>query len=217
MEIYEILFREFGSQLWWPGDTPFEIMVGAILTQNTNWKNVEKAIKNLKTAGVLEPHKLHKLPLPMLAELIKPAGYFNIKAGRLKNFMTWFCEKHGGSLKALEKISTQTLREELLAIKGIGPETADSILLYALGRPVFVVDTYTARLAIRHGLIDESSCNYDELQELFTGALERDVKLFNEYHALIVRLGKDFCRPKPLCAKCPLNHLPHRIEERGDQ
>ena len=207
-EIYSVLYKSYGPQHWWPGDTPFEIAVGAILTQNTNWKNVEKAINNLKAASVLEPAALYKLPIAKLADYIKPAGYFNIKAGRLKNFLNWLCDSYSGELANLEKISTSTLREELLAVKGIGPETADSILLYALDRPVFVVDTYTARLAVRHNLIDESSCNYHELQETFASSLDRDQKLFNEFHALIVAVGKDYCRPRPLCDLCPLSHLP---------
>jgi len=216
-EIYDLLFERFGPQKWWPGDTPFEIIIGAILTQNTSWSNVERAIANLKKARVLTPDKLHNLAPAKLAELIWPAGYYNIKARRLKNFLDWLFENHAGKLKNLEKIPTDVLRCELLSIKGVGQETADSILLYALNRPVFVVDAYTARIASRHHLIDEGadpsavssgSNHYGEIQGLFESNLSADVRLFNEYHALLVRLGKEFCRPSPKCDSCPLNHLP---------
>jgi endonuclease-3 related protein len=207
-DIYDLLFARFGPQDWWPGDTPFEVIVGAILTQNTNWSNVEKAIANLKKARVLSPEKLHRLDTGKLAELIRPAGYYNIKAKRLKNFLGWLSENYAGKLENLGNIPTAELRQQLLSVKGIGPETADSILLYALNRPVFVVDAYTARIASRHRLIDEGA-DYGEIQELFESNLTADVALFNEYHALLVRLGKDFCRPAPRCDGCPLNHLPH--------
>lgn len=210
-EIYESLFDRFGTQHWWPGDTQFEIIVGAILTQNTNWANVEKAIANLKAADHLTPDKLYCLDISQLAELIRPAGYYNIKAKRLKSFLSWLFEKHGGKLSCLQTLSTPQLRAELLAVKGIGRETADSILLYALGRPIFVVDAYTARIAVRHALID-AGADYEQLQELFQSNLPEDVQLFNEYHALLVRLGKQFCRPKAQCSGCPLEHLPHTVE-----
>ena len=211
-EIYKLLFERFGPQHWWPGQSPFEIIVGAILTQNTNWANVEKAINNLKAANLLTPEKMHNLDISELAQLIRPAGYFNIKAKRLKNFIEWLFKNHDGQLENLENIRTEQLREELLAIKGVGPETADSILLYALDRPIFVVDAYTARIATRHGLI-EAGCDYEQLQDLFQSNLPEDVKLFNEYHALFVRLGKEFCNPKPKCPGCPLEKLPHNIED----
>ncbi|MGA2171875.1 MAG: endonuclease III domain-containing protein [Sedimentisphaerales bacterium] len=207
-EIYDLLFSRFGPQKWWPGDTPFEVIIGAILTQNTNWTNVEKAITNLKKAKVLSPNELHKLDIKQLAELIRPAGYYNIKAKRLKNFLDWLFENYAGKLENLENVPTAELRQQLLSIKGIGPETADSILLYALNRPVFVVDAYTARIAFRHHLIDEGA-DYHQIQELFESNLPSDIKLFNEYHALLVHLGKDFCRPAPKCSGCPVNHLPH--------
>lgn len=200
-----------GGQGWWPGESAFEVMVGAILTQNTNWGNVEKAINNLKGAGCLTPAGLHGLSCEELAPLIKPAGYFNIKARRLMNFLDWLFESHDGDIESLEHMGTDTLREELLSVKGIGPETADSILLYALDRDIFVVDTYTARIAVRHGLI-EPDADYHELQEFFQSNLPDDIKLFNEFHALIVQAGKNFCRPKPKCDQCPLNGLPHNIE-----
>jgi len=145
LDIYNRLYEQYGPQHWWPGDTPFEIVVGAILTQNTNWKNVEKAIGNLKNAGCLTPEELHGLPIEELAELIRPAGYFNIKAQRLKHFLDWLFEKYDGMLESLEALPLSALREQLLAIKGIGPETADSICLYAFEKPIFVVDTYTAK------------------------------------------------------------------------
>jgi endonuclease III related protein len=209
-EIYDLLYKRFGPQDWWPGDTPFEVIVGAILTQNTNWSNVVKAITNIKNADLLTPDKLHRLEIAKLAALIRPAGYFNIKAKRLKNFLDWFFENYSGKLENLENIRTPQLREQLLSVKGIGPETADSILLYALNRPVFVVDAYTARICSRHHLITEDA-DYHSIQETFESNLPSDVNLFNEYHALLVRLGKDFCKPKPKCEECPLNELPHTV------
>ena len=210
-KIYELMLKRFGPQNWWPGETPFEVVVGAILTQNTNWTNVEKAIKNLKSANVLNCNDLYKLDMDKLAELIRPAGYFNIKAKRLKNFIAWLSEDYQGSLENLSVIPTSMLREELLAIKGIGPETADSILLYALQREVFVIDTYTARIAIRHHLVDTDT-DYHQLQDMFQSNLEPDVQFFNEYHALLVKTAKEFCKTKPNCADCPLNVLPHTVE-----
>ncbi|MGD0552050.1 MAG: endonuclease III domain-containing protein [Sedimentisphaerales bacterium] len=209
-EIYDLLFKRFGPQDWWPGDTPFEVIVGAILTQNTNWTNVEKAITNLKNAKVLTPDKLRLLDIKKLAELIRPAGYFNIKAKRLKNFLDWFFENYSGKLENLKNVQTDELRQQLLSVKGIGPETADSILLYALNRPVFVVDAYTARICSRHHLTDEGA-DYHQIQEMFESNLASDIQLFNEYHALIVHVGKDFCKPTPKCEECPLNGLPHSV------
>jgi len=210
-QIYELLFERFGPQHWWPGETKDEIIVGAILTQNTNWQNVEKAIGNLKKASVMSLEKLYAIPQEQLAELIRPAGYYNIKAKRLKNFLKWLFENHNGSLAEIEPIHTENLREELLQINGIGRETADSILLYAFDRLVFVVDAYTYRIATRHQLI-EPECDYEQLKSLFEDNLESNVKLFNEYHALLVRTGKEFCKPKARCADCPLEKLPHTIE-----
>ncbi len=209
-EIYQILFERFGPQHWWPGETCFEIITGAVLTQNTNWTNVEKAIANLKSANLLTPEGLHNLDVSKLAELIKPAGYFNIKAKRLKNFLGWLFDNFDGQLTKLKKLNTDRLRAELLGIKGIGPETADSILLYAFDRPVFVVDAYTARIVCRHQLID-AGADYEQLRELFQSNLSQDYKMFNEYHALFVRLGKEFCKTKPKCSGCPLEKLPHTI------
>lgn len=211
MEIYELLYAAFGPQHWWPGETPFEIVTGAILTQNTNWTNVEKAIRNLKSANRLTAESLQYIELSDLAELIRPAGYYNVKAKRLKEFVDWLFENYEGSLTGLEQIDTDQLRAELLTVKGIGRETADSILLYALGRPVFVVDAYTARITVRHGLI-EPDADYEQLRELFESNLPQDTQLYNEYHALLVRAGKEFCRPKARCAGCPLEKLPHTLE-----
>ena len=210
-EIYQLLFDRFGPQHWWPGQTQFEIVTGAILTQNTNWANVEKAIANLKAADLLTPEKLHQLDVSQLAELIRPAGYYNIKAKRLKNFINWLFDNYDGRLTNLECLDTDQLRVELLAVRGIGPETADSILLYALNRLIFVVDAYTARIAFRHQLI-EPDADYERLRELFQSNLPQDTQLFNEYHALLVRVGKEFCKPKAKCPGCPLEKLPHTLD-----
>ena len=210
-EIYQLLLDRFGPQHWWPGESRFEIIVGAILTQNTNWANVEKAIANLKKGGYLTPAGLHELPPDRLAQLIRPAGYFNIKARRLKCFLDWLFEEYDGLLESLEPLPVSTLRKKLLAVRGIGPETADSICLYAFNKPVFVVDAYTARIFGRHGMIEPPS-GYEQIQEMFHESLEKDVMLFNEFHALIVQVGKEHCKPKPLCENCPLEELPHQIE-----
>jgi endonuclease-3 related protein len=210
-EIYELLFDFFGPQHWWPGQTQFEIITGAILTQNTNWANVEKAIANLKSADCLSPEKLYHLDVSELAEFIRPAGYYNIKTKRLKNFINWLFDNYDGLLTNLENVDTGQLRAELLAINGVGFETADSILLYAFERPVFVVDAYTARIAFRHQLI-EPDANYEQLRELFQSNLTEDTQLFNEYHALLVRVGKEFCKPKARCPGCPLEKLPHTLD-----
>ena len=206
-EIYEILLNHFGPQEWWPGETPFEVMVGAVLTQNTNWGNVSKAIGNLKREDLLSFNKMHDLPVELLAEKIKPAGYFNLKARRLKNLLNFISEEYFGSLEDMFGEDTLNLREKIMTVKGIGPETADSILLYAGNKPVFVVDTYTHRIFSRHNVIAEEE-GYYEIQEYFTLSLPEDVELFNEYHALIVRLGKEFCKKsKPQCSRCRLNDL----------
>jgi endonuclease III related protein len=214
-KIYTLLLSAFGPQHWWPGETTFEIILGAILTQNTSWTNVAKAIVNLKAADCLSPDKLYTLEPEKIEELIRPAGYFRLKTKRLRNFLQWLFEEYGGNLDRLAQVETRRLREELLSVSGIGPETADSILLYAFERPIFVVDAYTARVAVRHGLI-ESDIDYAQLQYLFESNLEAEVSLFNEYHALLVRIGKDFCKPRPKCAGCPLESLPHRVETDDD-
>ena len=205
-KIYDLLYARFGPQHWWPGDTPFEVVVGAVLTQNTNWGNVEKAIANLKKAKMLTPEKLHKIKSAELAKLIRPAGYFNIKASRLKNLIDWLFKNYAGKLAKLKTISTHQLRGQLLGVSGVGPETADSILLYAFDRPVFVVDAYTRRILSRHHLI-KFEAGYEQIRTFFESSLPENIQLFNEYHALLVRTGKFFCKPTPLCAGCPLNHL----------
>jgi len=204
---YDAMFAALGPQGWWPGETPFEVVVGAILTQNTNWKNVERAIASLKREGLLDPQALDRIDADRLGEIIRPAGYFRIKARRLKNFMHLLAGRFGGDLDALLALSTPALRETVLSVSGIGPETADSIVLYAAGRPVFVVDAYTARILYRHGLI-EGDATYDDLQALFHGVLAEDADLFGEYHALLVAVGKQWCRKRaPLCSGCPLEPL----------
>ena len=201
---YGKLRKHFGPQHWWPGETPFEISVGAILTQNTNWSNVEKAIANLKSAKVMSPRKLYAVPEKKLAALIRPSGYFNVKAKRLRAFLALLCEKYHGSLRRLFKLEFDALREELLGVNGIGEETADSIILYAAGKPTFVIDAYTRRIFSRHGMCDRKA-RYSELKLIFESHLKPDARLYNEYHALIVRLGKEFCRARaPLCIECPL-------------
>ncbi len=203
-ETYSTLLEHFGPQHWWPGDTPFEITVGAILTQNTNWGNVERAISNLKNTHVLAPRKLHALPEKTLAGLIRPSGYFNVKAKRLRAFLSLLCGKYRGSLKRMFRLPLAELREGLLSVNGIGEETADSIILYAAEKPTFVVDAYTRRILSRHRLCNPKAA-YAEVKEVFESRLKPDVKMFNEYHALLVRLGKEFCRSRnPLCSECPL-------------
>lgn len=202
-EIYQRLFERWGAQGWWPGQTEFEVIVGAILTQNTNWKNVRKALANLQTAGVLQARSLALLATEELAELIRPSGYYNVKAEYLKSFLKMLQDDFKGSLKRLFSLSTPALRKKLLAVRGIGPETADSILLYAAERPVFVVDAYTRRMLVRHGWCSKKLA-YDALAQLFTSRLPRNRDLFNEFHALIVKLGKEYCHTQPRCEGCPL-------------
>ncbi len=203
-EAYERMFAAFGPQNWWPGDSPFEIMVGAVLVQNTAWRNVEQAIDNLRDAGVMEPHALLKLPPAELAELIRPAGYYQLKTKRLRNLLRFLVEKYDGSLQAMFATNLASLRDQLLAINGIGPETADAILLYAGGLPTFVVDTYAHRILARHGWLDYEAM-YDDIKDYFESGLPADRALYNEYHALLVRVGKDFCkRTAPKCELCPL-------------
>ncbi|VAV85452.1 Endonuclease III [hydrothermal vent metagenome] len=207
MRFFTALFTAYGPQGWWPAETKFEVIVGAVLTQNTNWGNVERAIANLKEAGVLTPDAMHALTQDSLAKLIRPAGYFNVKAGRLGNFLEHLFNNYGDGEKNLTdflKKDTEVLRAELLSVNGIGPETADSILLYAARKAVFVIDAYTKRILTRHGLIGDDA-GYAEMQALFMDNLEEDSILFNEYHALIVMTGKDYCKTKkPLCDECPL-------------
>ena len=182
-----------------------------ILTQNTNWGNVEKAISNLKKADALNLEMLCRLDVSQLAQLVRPAGYYNIKANRLKNFLTWLAGNFDNDLSALAEVEPGLLRQQLLSVKGIGRETADSILLYALEKNIFVVDAYTARITARHGLI-ESDADYETLRQLFEDNLPGDNGLFNEYHALLVRCGKEYCRPRARCENCPLEKLPHETD-----
>ena len=202
--IFKALFTAYGPQHWWPGDTPFEVMAGAVLTQNTAWSNVEKAVANLKQDGLLSLSRLHNAPGRRLASLIRPSGYFNIKARRLKNLTTFVVSRYRGSLRRMFADDPQELRRKLLGVNGIGPETADSILLYAANMPYFVVDAYTRRIFSRHGFIS-GKADYHEVQQLFMNNLTADVRLYNEYHALIVRVGKECCgKSRPLCTGCPL-------------
>jgi endonuclease-3 related protein len=212
-EIYDSLFNSFGKQYWWPGDTGFEVVIGAILTQNTNWANVEKAIRNLKNAKIFTPKKLHEINQEKLAELIKPSGYFNVKAKRLKHFIEWLFLNYDGSLSKLFKLDSATLRKQLLTVNGIGKETADSIILYAAEKPTFVVDAYTKRVLVRHGLITEDY-NYDAIKEVFEENLPKEVPLYNEYHALIVMVGKYYCKPKMQCEECPLEDVHRKASPR---
>jgi endonuclease-3 related protein len=227
---YELMRARFGHQHWWPGETPFEVCVGAILTQNTAWSNVERAIANLKAARVLEPEKLFALPETKLAELIRPAGYFNVKARRLRAFLRVLVETFGGNLDRLFASETSMVRERLLAIHGIGPETADSLLLYAGGHHSFVIDAYTKRIFQRHNWSSKftrlrsatarravqssrSSSDYDELKALCESALDQKpgaarLDYWQDYHAQLVMVGKHFCRTRaPHCDECPLKPL----------
>jgi endonuclease-3 related protein len=209
--MHRALHRALGPQGWWPGDGALEISLGAILTQNTAWTNVERALSNLKRAGVLTKNmrrsleKLHATPLARLAQLIRPSGYFRQKARRLKHFLRHARERHGGDLERWYKRPAGALRRELLSLDGIGPETADSILLYAAGKRTLVVDAYTRRVFARHGF-PVRGLPYDELRFFLEARLPRSARLYNEFHALIVRVGKTWCRRRaPRCAACPLS------------
>lgn len=253
-KIYNRLYAAFGPRHWWPGDTPFEVMVGAVLTQNTAWTNVEKAIENLKREQVLKPRAILSLSSSRLARLLKPAGYFRVKTRRLKSYVRYYVDRHGANPRKMAAVPLDRLRAELLGVHGIGPETADSILLYALGKPVFVVDAYTHRIFQRHGWLragrersvlptpaategritwhglraggersvppttatrdgrikkhgSPPKTSYDELQNLFMNNLKSDAALYNEFHALIVNVGKDYCKSRPRCESCPLAPL----------
>ena len=208
MQIYHAARQRFGHQSWWPGDGALEICIGAVLTQNTNWANVKKAIANLKSADLLSVSALHATSHSELAELIRPAGYFNVKAKRLKNFIALIHESCGDDIEAFLDRRPGPLREELLSVNGIGPETADSIILYAAGKCSFVVDTYTCRILLRHHLIDPD-CDYEAVKELLEYNLPADVALFNDFHAQFVAMGKNYCRPAARCQGCPLENLPH--------
>ena len=206
-DVYRRLFDGFGPQHWWPGDSGFEMMLGAMLTQNTSWQNVERAIANLRQADLLEPHALYDVPVEELEELIRPAGYFRVKARRLRSLLEFFLTRYEGSLEAMFQTSLPELRQQLLGVHGVGPETADSILLYAGGLPSFVVDAYTHRILARHGWIGFDA-DYHQIQDHVQGELPRDVPMYNEFHALLVRLGKYYCwKSKPKCGQCPLREM----------
>ncbi len=201
--LYELLKARYGEQHWWPGDGPFEIAVGAILTQATAWTNAERAIANLKAAGQLSAVAIHQLETARLAALIRPSGYYNVKANRLKRFVALLVERYDGCLERLFQLATPALRAELLAVRGIGAETADAIALYAANRPLFVIDAYTTRLCIRLGLVT-GEASYKQLQALFEANLPRSAALYNECHALIVRHARSHCHKQPRCDGCPL-------------
>lgn len=207
LEAYGLLFEHFGPQHWWPAETPFEVMVGAVLTQNTNWDNVRKAIAELRERGLLSFQALAACSAEEIAPLIRASGYYNLKARRLKNLLDFLGEEYGGDLDALGKEEPDAARQKLLAVKGIGPETADSILLYACNQPILVVDMYTHRVFSRHNLLPEE-CAYQEMQEVISAQLPRETALYNEFHALIVRVAASYCKKsKPLCGECPLQGL----------
>lgn len=206
MRLYDVLRGEFGHRDWWPGDGPFEVMVGAVLTQRTAWRNVERALQALKDADVLSAQALACIDSRELQSLIKSAGYYRQKAVRLQRLAAWVAEAGLDDPRQAELVPTGELRENLLALRGIGPETADSILLYALGRLAFVVDAYTKRAMVRHRLVDPD-CGYYELKSLFESNLPDDVELFRDYHAQLVELGKRYCRPSPRCEGCPARRV----------
>lgn len=202
-DFYSRMESYYGPTGWWPGDTAFEIAVGAVLTQNTAWINVEKAIKNLKREKLLEPRAILDCPLERLEGALTPSGYFRVKAKRLRSFCGYLVSRYGGSMRRMKAQPLDALRRELLEVHGIGPETADDILLYACSKPVFVVDAYTRRILSRHGVVNRHM-PYEELRRFFEQNVERDLSLYREYHALIVYVGKDYCRRLPRCAECPL-------------
>jgi len=203
-KVYKKLRKYYGCQHWWPADTPFEVMVGAILVQNTAWTNVERAIARLESRSCLTPQAILDAPLPQLAEWLKPSGYFNVKAQRLRNYCQWYVD--AGEFSRLSFVDTGTLRKQLLTVNGIGPETADDILLYAFERPVFVIDAYTRRIFSRLKLL-ASDAGYEALRHQFETHLQTDVAVFNEYHALIVRHAKDTCKKRPDCVDCCLARI----------
>ena len=205
---YSALYERYGPQNWWPARTRLECAAGAILTQNTSWRNVEKAIAALRKNSMLSAEKLRSVSHERLAVLIRPCGYHNLKAKRLKNFVDFLFARYGGEMENMLAEDADKLREKLLSVNGIGEETADSILLYALGKPVFVVDNYSRRILSRHRLIPEGA-SYAKIQKLFAQSLPSDTEVFGEYHALIVKTGKLHCAKTPRCEGCPLEHDPH--------
>jgi endonuclease III related protein len=210
---YDALFAAHGPQHWWPGRTAFEVIVGAVLTQNTSWTNVEPCIENLRREKLLTPRAIERVPLPRLARLIRSSGYFRQKAKKLKAFVRFLRVGYRGSLARMFATPTPVLREQLLGIHGVGPETADSILLYAGKHPVFVVDAYTRRMLERHGLTS-TQATYEDIRQLFEGSLPPDSKLYNEFHALVVHTGKHYCRARnPRCGECALGFLLPKMPE----
>lgn len=205
MRIYEQLHSSFGPQHWWPGDSIEEIIIGAVLTQNTSWQNVARAIDRLRNRDALSLRKILEVSDNTLARLIRPAGYFRIKAKRLKAVARFWVQEWDTDWPRVRRSSLARLRTQLLNVYGIGPETADSILLYAFNKPTFVVDAYTQRIGERHGLFPPGA-RYADIQKIFERAIPRRPALYNEYHALLVRLGKEYCRAQPRCPHCPLNH-----------
>jgi len=201
-DYFGTLLHHFGQQHWWPGKSQWEIIVGAILTQNTNWGNVEKAIDNLRTHDLLSYTTMAQLNQNTLEEMIRPSGFYRVKTKRLQAFLQFIREKLHGDIHNLATMPLETARTMLLSVNGIGPETADSILLYAFNKPIFVVDAYTKRIVDRHGITD--SQDYHEIQRLFMNSCEKSVAVYNEFHALIVATGKSYCKPVPRCAVCPL-------------
>ena len=211
--IYGLLDAHFGDLRWWPAEDPFEVMVGAILTQNTGWANVEKAIVRLRERALLSPEAIDRSSAEALAEAVRPSGYYRLKAARLQAFVHFFRTEFSGSVAAMRAAPLASLRERLLQVWGIGPETADSILLYACGKPSFVSDAYTERILRRHDLLP-GKADYASIRDLFMRHLPPDVPFFRQYHALLVLTGKTFCRPKvPLCDVCPLGEL--KVERGG--
>lgn len=204
-EIYSALFESFGPQHWWPAETPFEVMIGAILTQQTAWKNVEIAIGNLKEANLLDVKSLQEASIKRIEEEVRPTGFYRQKSKSVKNFVEFLMEEYQGDLEKMFGEDGQDLRKKLLSVKGIGHETADSILLYACEKPFFVVDAYTKRALRRLEMIDTD--NYEQIRTFFEDSLPRDLELYQEFHALLVELGKRFCRTKPICEECPLNNI----------
>jgi endonuclease-3 related protein len=203
-EAFALMHAHFGPRNWWPADSPFEVMIGAILTQNTAWTNVEKAIQNIKNENALSVQRLSEISENMLAKWIRPSGYYNIKAKRLKALIRFISDEFDGNIGKMAKVDADDMRGRLLEIYGIGEETADSILLYALGKPFFVVDAYTRRIFSRHSLV-KKGVSYREIQSFFMNHLPHNTTLYNEYHALIVETGKTFCSRKPKCIDCPLS------------
>ncbi len=209
LKIYKTLYKTFGPQHWWPGETPFEIIVGAILTQNTNWHNASRAIENIKMAGLLDPEKLLK-ERRRIPRLIRTSGFYRMKSRYLLAFLEHYVTNYDGKIEKMAGKKTLAIRRELLTIQGIGPETADAILLYALGKRAFVVDSYARRIFSRHG-VTEPGASYKVLQDTIENNLPKSARIYNEFHALLVKAGKEYCRKnEPLCTTCPLGELlPH--------